>query len=286
MTASYISQGIIKRLYHGGEGSEAIVDVELRTEFPGIGGTIITAEGAVTAFRQEKSATPGQAHQTYLRHLLVKKMEDFFYRTNVYYFAHVPRPLGSISEPSENVEAYMYEWAYGSEGFPWEQPDYDNRGGTVPVRLDDYNVVVSAFSTAGIHIGDDVCEPDDGRISKNIIHQMPSVITPGATELNLLWKRIDYGSRSLHMNLENLADYISAHRSEMSDVLRPERLMMMEHTIEFLVKGPSGMDHFKIGQLDALIGDYREQTLYHFTQKGSGCVRTKPLKGNRTESLI
>ena len=70
--------GIIEFLYEGGEGDEAKVNVELRTKFQGIGGTIITEEGAVTALRMEHSGAPKSGHNMFLRHMLIKKLEDFF----------------------------------------------------------------------------------------------------------------------------------------------------------------------------------------------------------------
>jgi len=42
------SEGV-EFIHEGGEGSEARVDVELRTRFPGIGGTIDTYQGIAVA---------------------------------------------------------------------------------------------------------------------------------------------------------------------------------------------------------------------------------------------
>ena len=42
----------------GGIGGSAKVCIELRTEFPGIGGTVITHEGVACAFGKEFSPSP------------------------------------------------------------------------------------------------------------------------------------------------------------------------------------------------------------------------------------
>lgn len=285
MASGNLNEGIVEYLYKGGEGSEAIVEVQLRTQFPGIGGTIITNEGAVTAFRKEKNLTQGAGRNTSLRHTLVKKLEDFFYRTGVYKFAHVPRPLGSVSLPEQGIEAYMYEWAYGCEGFNWEIPDYDNPGTYLAVKLKDFARARGAFDCAGVDFGFDVTDTEDGKVSQNIIHQMPKCITLEALELNILWKRIDYGSRSLPIRFDQFRDYISDHRSELVDVLRQERVEMMENIVDFLTIGADNMSQFKLGQLELQIQDYRKHTLWHYTQRGSGIDNRKTTLGPRTETL-
>ncbi len=54
--------------------------VELRTEFFGIGGTVMTHEAAASALRQEYSPSPKSAHPLFLRHTILKKLEGFFHR--------------------------------------------------------------------------------------------------------------------------------------------------------------------------------------------------------------
>ncbi len=87
-----------KLISHGGEGSEANIDVELRTEFPGIGGKITTAQAVMTALRKEFCANDKLGHRMFLRHMIIKKLDDLFLRKGFYQFPHIPRPLGSISK--------------------------------------------------------------------------------------------------------------------------------------------------------------------------------------------
>ena len=72
--------GVIEYVREGGCGGEAAVTVYLLNKLPGIGGTIRTHEGVVTAVRAEHNPAPGSGHLMYLRHMLIKKLEDYFFR--------------------------------------------------------------------------------------------------------------------------------------------------------------------------------------------------------------
>jgi hypothetical protein len=110
--------------------------LEFRTEFAGIGRTIITYEGVAAALREEYTKTPKSGYKMFLRHTIIKKLEDYFYRTGAYNFAHIQRPLSSISKINGNqYEACIYEWAFGSEGFPWE--NVDKEGNRRIIKLKD-----------------------------------------------------------------------------------------------------------------------------------------------------
>ena len=195
-------RGVIEFICEGGSGSEANVKVELRTVFAGIGGTIITNEGVATALREEYNITPKSGHKMFLRHTIIKKLEDYFYRKGAYMFAHIPRPLGSISKVGEKpYEAYIYEWAFGSESFPWE--NVDSKGKRNLIKLNDWDNFVTSFSSVGINMELDCTDPMDGRISQNIIHQYPKPIADGL-EMSLLWKRIDFGPMSLNIDFKML----------------------------------------------------------------------------------
>ena len=66
--------------------------------------------------------------------MLIKKFEDYFFRKPIYKYAHIPRPLGSVSRQGAHpFEACLYEWAFGGEGFPWVVSEYG--GEPVPVRI-------------------------------------------------------------------------------------------------------------------------------------------------------
>jgi hypothetical protein len=276
--------GIIEFICEGGSGSEANVKVELRTIFAGIGGTILTNEGVATALREEYTPTPKAGHKMFLRHTIIKKLEDYFYRKGAYMFAHIPRPLGSISRTDkETYEAYMYEWAFGSESFPWEC--VDKKGIRTLVKLRDWEKFVKSFNSAGINMELDCTDPNDGRISQNIIHQYPKPIEDGI-EMSLLWKRIDFGPMSLNIDFEKISKYIYENRNELIDVLRNERYEMIRLSVEYLTKSKN-MKEIDIGRLDALIGEYRRSSLRHYIVKNLNSSALSPsYSDSRTEFLI
>jgi hypothetical protein len=277
-------KGVIEYVCEGGFGGSATVCVELRTEFPGIGGTIVTHEGVASAFREEFSPSSKSAHRLFLRHTIVKKLEDYFHRRGVYMFAHVPRPLGSISKDDENPsEAYIYEWAFGTEGFPWEY--VDREGGRARIKLHDWDHFVTNFHGAGIDVQMDTTDPDDGRISKNIIHQYPKPVGNGS-EMNCLWKRIDFGYESMKVDLNKLSQFLHDKREDLEKVLRTERVEMMVLATEYLAKGKE-MKEVDIGRLDSLVGEYRRSSLRHYVSRGSGIGEPEKVYiSTRTESLV
>ena len=277
-------KGVIEFICEGGSGSEANVKVELRTIFAGIGGTIITNEGVATALREEYTPTPKAGHKMFLRHTIIKKLEDYFYRKGAYMFAHIPRPLGSISRISDKpYEAYIYEWAFGTESFPWEC--VDKKGLRNVVKLRDWERFVTSYSSAGINMGLDCTDPMDGRISQNIIHQYPKPIEDGL-EMSLLWKRIDFGPMSLNINFEKLLTFLNENRNDMIDVLRSEIYEMVMLAVEYLSKGKD-MKEIDIGRLDALIGEYRRSSLRHYIVKNLDSSASIPAYvKTRTEFLI
>ena len=266
MVFEKVNEGIIEKIREGGIGSEATVDVELRTRFPGIGGTIITQEGAVTASRVEHHIVPKAGHSMFLKHMIFKKIDDYFYRIGVYKYAHVPRPLGSVSIVNgKKFEAYIYEWVHGDEGFPWEIKD--EYGEAVNVHLSDWNEFVKHFKEAGVEMNNDITDADDGRISKNVIHSFSSDLKQN--KLSSIWKRIDFGKHSILIDYDRLWNYLQKNKSHLINVLRKERFHMIELAAAFL-RNRGNMKEYEVGTLETLIGDYRRSSLVHLVSRGSG----------------
>lgn len=266
-----LKDGVIEFICEGGTGSEANVTVELRTKFPGIGGTVVTDEGVATAVRQDHSPMPRAAHRTFLRHAIIKKLEDFFHRSGEYVYAHIPRPLGSLSRVGESAcEAYLYEWTFGSSGFPWQYVTREGEQANVVLR--DWDRFVEVFHNAGIDMKRDCADAEDGRISQNIVHEMP-IGVGYSQELNCLWKRIDFGVRSLPIDYERLHRFLTDREGELRRTLRTERYEMMVLAWEYLTNGEQ-MDRLAIGRLDALVGDYRLSSLRHRIARGVGAAES------------
>jgi len=258
--------------------------VQLRTEFPGIGGTIVTQEGVASALREEYNPSPKAGHRMFLRHTIIKKLDDYFHRTGVYVYSHVPRPLGSTSQrDSKPYEAYLYEWAFGSDRFSWVYILADGR--QQQVMLHDWDKFASTFSVAGIELGLDVTDPDDARVAQNVVHQFP-YMTGGQTELSCLWKRIDFGFNSISMDFEKLAHFVEQHRERLIRVLRFERYELITLALDYLARREQ-MNEADIGRLDVLTGNYRNSSLRHLvaTSLGVSGDLAPVYVGERTEYL-
>lgn len=280
-----VTKGVI-RIGYGGSGSEAKIFIELRTVFPGIGGTIITQQAVPVALREEFNKVPKSAHRIFLKHALIKKLEDYFQRKGVYRFPHIPRPLGSISKTKRKpYEAYLYQWAFGSDGFPWEYMNIQK--GSAMVRLDDWVEFGTAFKEAGINLTSDCTDSDDGRISQNIVHQFHNVRWDLENpELNPLWKRIDFGSASIRINYGKLRGFLADKEKDMRRILRSERYDMMVLSLEYLTNFEK-MDRLDIGRLDSLVGSYRISSLRHYISRGRGISEGLIAHISlRTESLV
>lgn len=254
------SEGV-EFIYEGGTGSEAHVDVELRTRFPGIGGTIDTYQAIAVAHRNEFSVAPGIGHEMFLRHALTKKLEDYFFKKGLYKYAHVTRPLGSTDR------AYIYEWAFGSDGFPWSY--LSDTGDLVYVRLDDWDSFGSIFLEAGIDLQSDCTNPDNGTISQNVVHQLHLDTSAAHPKLNRLWKRIDLGLRSIRLDYEKLLDYLAQNERELRETLRVGRYDMMVLACKYFVERDS-FGANELEKLKTLVLDYRSSTLSFLNARGVG----------------
>lgn len=255
-----LQTGVVEPIREAGAGGEARIIVELRTLFPGLGGAIVTQEGVAAALRIEYNQASMVGHEMFIRHLVAKKLDDHFYRSGVYVFAHVPRPLGSISLGEQDLrEAYLYEWVFGSDGFSWLQP-----GSNDPIDLHDWNQFVGYFASAGVDLGHDTTDPDDGRTSQNVVHQYPGSLQSG--EMCSLWKRIDFGFRSILIDFERLSAFIHDQRAKLTDTLRYERYDMLCLAVAFLRRRKYGepMSDYNLGRLVQLICDFRRSSLSHY----------------------
>jgi hypothetical protein len=262
------SEGV-EFIHEGGTGSEARVDVELRTRFPGIGGTIDTYQGIAVARRNEFSTAPCIGHEMLLRHTLIKKLEDYFFKKGNYRYAHVTRPLGSTER------TYIYEWAFGLDGFPWSYPN--ETGDSVSVRLDDWNSFSAIFLEAGIDLQSDCTNPDNGAVSQNIVHQLHLGTNASQPILNRLWKRIDFGPRSIRLDYERLLDYLRENEQDIRETLRVGRYDMMMLACRYLLNRGE-IDPKERERLEMLVLDYRLSTLAYLNARGVGDGSTREIR--------
>lgn len=259
----------VEFIHEGGTGSEARVDVELRTRFPGIGGTIDTYQAIAVARRNEFSNAPEIGSEMFLRHMLIKKLEDYFFKKGFYKYAHVTRPLGSTQR------AYIYEWAFGQDGFPWSY--MNDEGDSTLVLLDDWDPFNSIFLEAGIDLQSDCTNPDNGALSQNIVHQLHLGTNAARPILNRLWKRIDFGPRSIKLDYEKLLDYLRRNESDIRETLRVGRYDMMTLACRYLVRQDS-INPKERERLNMLVLDYRLSTLSFLNARGVGDGSTREIR--------
>ena len=263
------SESGVEFIYEGGTGSEARVDVELRSRFPGMGGTIDTYQALAVARRNEFSTAPSVGHEMFLRHTLIKKLEDYFFKKGFYKYAHVTRPLGSTDR------AYIYEWAFGRDGFPWSY--LNETGDSIYIRLDDWDSFNSIFLEAGIDLQSDCTNPDNGAISQNIVHQLHLGANAAQPKLNRLWKRIDFGPRSIRLDYDSLLDYLAKNEKDIRETLRVGRYDMMTLACKYFVKKDS-FGAKEREKLNMLVLDYRFSTLAFLNARGVGDGSTQEIR--------
>lgn len=214
---------IIDTIDEGGFGGEANVLLQSRNLFPGIGGDLLTTQPAPVALRDEFLPGAGSAHRLFLIHLIVKKLDDYFCRTQKYLTPHIARPFGSISHIESKCEAYIYEWVFGEEGFLWESRS--GSGQREIIQLEEWNSFVAAFAQAGISVNYDIVPTDVGSAitSKNIIHQRLKY--KDGVYLNRFWTRIDFGPspQSFPVNHGKLLGYLTAEADSLRRYLSEDR---------------------------------------------------------------
>jgi len=259
----------VEFIHEGGTGSEARVDVELRTRFPGIGRTIDTYQGTAVARRNEFNTAPNVGHEMFLRHTLIKKLEDYFFKKGHYRYAHVTRPLGSTEI------AYICEWAFGRDGFPWAYPD--ETGQSISVRLDDWNSFNAMFLESGIDLQTDCTNPENGAISQNIVHQLHSGASASQPILNRLWKRIDFGPRSIRLDYERLLNYLRKNEQDIKETLKVGRYDMMMTACKYLLN-QGKIELREREKLEMLVLDYRLSTLSYLNARGVGDGSTREIR--------
>jgi hypothetical protein len=260
------NEGIVEYIYRGGFGDEAVVTVELRTVIPGIRQVIKTNQGVVTAVRTEKYPTPGLGHNMFLKNMFIKKFDDYFTWTGIYKYSHIPRGFGSISiQGDKPCEACLYEWFPGEEGFPWKITDKDYK--LQSIHLHDWETFVKNFKEAGIIIGEDCYDLKNRIYSKNIIHQFP-VYNNDALDMNIIWKRIDFGDKSMSIDYDQCEWYLQEYSHQLKEQLRPERYDMLLFSVRYL-SDKNKLSDYDLKLLMNYIQDYRVKSVFHYMSHGT-----------------
>ncbi|MFC1648799.1 hypothetical protein ACFL1B_05050 [Nanoarchaeota archaeon] len=254
MTVEYVGKG--------GSGNEAVIDVEIRDEFPGMGKIIGIKQSIQTAHRKPIVYSEEKVLHEFLRHTVAKKLEDYFFMTGRYKTAHIPRPMGITDQ------GYLYEWVPGKSGFQWAIEEKEERIiSLVPADWDNFSQL---FRDAGIDMSYETGYSENLLgCSDNIVHKFYDGRGRFATQKLKYWKRIDFGLDSLVMDYEKIHDYVMQRQDEMVDAITLGRFWLLKYAIEFLIEG-NEMDPEKMGELEEGIFDFRLSTLDHLDARGIG----------------
>lgn len=243
-------QAIIQTIREGGAGGEAEIWLQARNTFPGIGGIVVTSQLVAAAWRKEYSPLETIGESLFLKHVIVKKLDDYFCRTGRYTYPHVARPLGS------ERNTYFYEWVWGATAFPWVETA--GSGVLETITLAEWSEFVSAFDEAGISVGHDAADPDNANVSQNIVHQVGH--SPKEGKLDLFWKRIDFGSRSLPIDYDKLGRYVDLNGGELKAVLGDHRYWLLVYALKALQLGQELNVSDRV-RLEELVAQYRISSL-------------------------
>ena len=256
-----------------GHGGEATVYIQLRRSFPFFDKIFQTKRDFVVSFRvlhkgdiSSKELLFKKSFSEFLRHLLAKKFDDYFLRKGYYKYPHIPRLLGF------DTNGYYYEFVYGLEGyfplyFDEELMDW------MPINLYDERISSSLFYEVGIYLLQDIVEPTSNYV-KNLIIEEPEIsLMPD--KISNLWKRIDYGVKSIRFDYEKIKIYIKRYERDMIDILSKERVEMLLLSLDFLLKNKDfeKFNKEKFDRLKYLIELFLKSTFDHM-----GVVEENPKK--------
>lgn len=217
-----------------GHGGEATVYIQLRRVFPFFEKIFKTKRDFMVSFRvlhKGEFSTSDlifkRSFSEFLRHLIAKKFDDYFLKKGDYKYPHIPRLLGF------DEKGYYYEFVFGLEGF---YPLYfdDELIDWRPISLYDERISSSLFYEVGIYLLQDIVEPTSNYV-KNIIIEEPKIsLLP--EKISSLWKRIDFGVKSIKFDYEKIKRYIKRKEKDMIEILSKERVEMLLLSLDFLLK--------------------------------------------------
>ncbi len=269
-----------------GSGSEAIVYLELRNTFPLLDKTIrskilfpvshriISSNKRVSEVSNINNtefdlSDPSQAavFNEFLRHVLAKKLDDYFLRKGKYRYPHIPLVLGLTPQ------GYFYEFVYGLEGY---YPDYyDEDYNLIPVLLGEETIASNLFSSIGILLLHDMEEAGSSYL-KNIIIQEPE-LESYPKEISNLWKRIDFGVSSLTFNYAKIKKYLEENKDDLNKVITKDRTEMLFLIIDYLIGShkPNTFGDKRFNRMLDLITLFLQSTI---NQLGLGFISDEPIK--------
>ena len=243
------------------EDTNGRLDLDIRSAFPGIDGTIFTLQEIPVAHVHRKHAPQGTGFDLYLRHFLARKLEDLFIAQEKYFFAHIPRPVGS------NANSYMYVWAHGDPRCPLELVVDAQPSGT----LTDWKTFLTCFAQAGVDMQsgiEEVITPlYSYPLAKQIIIKQPQTRRE-PNYFSCMWKRTGFSAARTPIDLDALETYLRTSETDITKYLAHGRINTMMLTVRYL-KGEQ-LPAAAVMNIILGIHDYRLSALRHINHYGFG----------------
>jgi|GEM_PF-1193800 len=181
----------------------------------------------------------GDAPQVFISNLICYLIDEYARKKGEYQHQHVPTPIGVCKEIPGYLykSGYLYKYVKGEEYFPWDYYTKEDEEGKA-TKLNEWREFVGFFSNAGIEMGYDTADAEDGRTSKNIIskdYDYSELLKTG--QLSPHWMRIDYGSTSIRISPEKLTKFIEENREDLREKLG-WKAEFLEHLVSLKKEKP------------------------------------------------
>lgn len=158
----------------------------------------------------------GEPENAFLTNLVAALLDTSFVLGGKYAHRHIPQPLG-LAEAIGMKDGYLYEYANGSDGFPWDfLGDFGRH-----VTLEEWIDFCNAFASTGIGVQHDITDTDNARVSQNIILRSYEISDLIKGTLPFDWARIDFGFSSCPVSWEKLGAYLKEQEGKIGYRIGP-----------------------------------------------------------------
>ncbi|MDP8234549.1 MAG: hypothetical protein P9M06_07125 [Candidatus Saelkia tenebricola] len=165
----------------------------------------------------------------FYKYIVIQLLDEYFVKTNRYSYSHITPALA----PSRDGEGIYFISVEGSEGFSWEIQYHFS------AKLKEFSPFVSAFREAGFDMQGDTSDVDDGRVSKNIILEVPFEIPASEYdyyeemgfaiyEIPKQWKRIDLDGASCYRTSEQTNQFLADNVDSLRNTLGAWKYRLFE----------------------------------------------------------
>jgi hypothetical protein len=248
------------------QSENSVLELEIRSGFRSIDGVIFTLqEIPVARIRYIREADPDIGFNVFLRHFIVKKLENAFMSEGRYRYAHIPRPLGSEGR------SYYYDWAWGEQRCGVQLLGTGKQEGALR-GLSEWHEFVGFFAQAGVDVQSGArpvsSQHDPGKnVVKNILVRQPYSERED-TYISRLWKRVNFHQNGTPVDFEKLESYLLREGSYLKRYLAPGRYETMLLAAGYLNGRSLPPPEYRA--LKRGVHEYRVSALRHLNHYGFG----------------